>query len=786
MNDQPRTSQSQRGWEWWAVAVALAILLASVAVQKVYSADQWWQIRNGEWIIEHCDVPTTELYSYTTQGMPLREMRWVYCVVIARVWSLGEWAPSVLQAMLVTLTWGVLLWPQRRLLGHPAVASAIVLGLVAGSARWVMRPELMTYLMTALFLVLLEHSRRTALAGKVAPVIWVLPVLQVLWVNTHTTFVFGPVLCVGVLAADALARGVIGARAARAGVPPPRALSGPLLASTLLVMGACWVNPYGHSGAMYALQMYQETSAGHATKRLITEMRSPLEIPLASWGWDFWACGTLVVLAAIASGRSAFALWRNSRDNGLLSPADHAVMLGGVLIRFGLVGLAAYLFTMLQRNTPMTAVLGAWVVCSAVAVAPGTLRPAWRAVSLAASVAALTIAWFFLTDRYAVARDLPREWGLGIVRWYQPRGAAQFILANSPKGNLFNTVRDGGYFVYRLAAKMPVYIDGRTDAYGPAMFEESAAMGPHTFPEVAVRRGMNTAVVPTRGHEDLARSLATSSEWTLVHLDPVSLVFVRNIPEHAALIADCRVDTGRAWALGEVPEERPEGWRAAIGGVGRPWYSLAMGEGLLAVGSPGNAKPYLELAHERFPGHAQTRRRLAAVREAMGDPTGAASLLAGLPVEQAAAARFEAAGMLIAQGKLRESLPALRAAAAADRTDPRLAEVLGDTLLQLGDARAAKAEYERLVKLAPVTVNTLNKLGTACDGAEDYPGAIRALEASLSTVPNQPQVWNLLGGAYAKSGNLQRAEACFRKALELKPDLGPAQRNLQRVLDLRK
>lgn len=92
MNNQPRTSQSQRGWEWWAVAAALAILLASVAVQKVYSADLWWQIRNGEWIIQHRDVPTTELYSYTAQGMPLREMRWVYCVVIARVWSLGDWA----------------------------------------------------------------------------------------------------------------------------------------------------------------------------------------------------------------------------------------------------------------------------------------------------------------------------------------------------------------------------------------------------------------------------------------------------------------------------------------------------------------------------------------------------------------------------------------------------------------------------------------------------------------------------------------------------------------------
>lgn len=780
------TSRTRRSWDWWAVILALAILLVAVAVQKVYSADLWWQVRNGEWIIEHADVPTTEMYSYTAQGAPLREMRWIYCVVIAKVWSLGEWAPSVLQAMLVSLTWGVLLWPHRRVLGHPAVALAVLLGLVAGSARWVMRPELMTYLMMAAFLVLLDRSRRTAFAGRGSPVVWALPLLQVVWVNTHTTFVFGPVLCTGFLLADAIARWITGARAARAGLSGPRAVSLPLLAATALVVGACWVNPYGHSGAMYALQMYQETSAGHATRRLITEMRSPLEIPLASWGWDFWACAALVLLAAVAAGRSAFTAWRESRDNGLLAPADLAGLLGGVLVRLGLVGLAAYLFTMLQRNTPMTAVLGAWVVCSAVAVAPEVRRPALRAASLAASLAALAIAWFFATDRYAVARDLPREWGLGIVRWYQPRGAEQFILERAPRGHLFNVVRDGSFFVHRVAAVMPVYIDGRTDAYGPAMFEESAAIGPGTFTEVAARRGINTAVIPTRGHEDLARALATSSEWALVHIDPASLVFVRNIPEHAAIISECRVDTGRAWGVGQIPEERPAGWRAAIGAVGRPWYSLSMGEALLAVGSPGNARPYLELAHERFPDHAQTRRRLAAVREALGDTKGAAALLAGLPVEQAAAARFEAAGMLISQGRLPEALPALRAAAAADRNDPRLAEVLGDTLLQLGDARAAKAEYERLVKLAPVTVNTLNKLGTACDGAADFSGAIKALEASLSTVPDQPQVWNLLGGAYAKSGNLVRAEVCFRKALELKPDLGPAQRNLQRVLELRK
>ncbi|MCE7972998.1 MAG: tetratricopeptide repeat protein [Leptolyngbya sp. PLA1] len=780
------TSQTRRGWELWAVVGALVLLLIGVAVQKVYSADLWWQIRNGEWIIEHADVPTTEMYSYTASGAPLREMRWVYCVVIAKVWSLGEWAPSLVQALLVSMTWGVLLWPHRRVLGHPAIATAVILGLVGGSARWVMRPELVTYLMTAAFVVVLDHARRAAHAGKGSSAVWALPVLQVVWVNTHTTFVFGPLLCLAFLLGDGVARWVTAARAARAGVAGPRALHVPLLGATLLVIGGCWVNPYGHSGAMYALQMYRETSAGHATKRLITEMRSPLEIPLASWGWDFWACAGLIVLAATAAGWSAFIAWRESRDNVLLSPDELASRLGGVLIRLGLVGLAAYLFTMLQRNTPMTAILGTWVVCSALSGAPAVSRAAFRAASLAASLGAVAVAWFFVTDRYAVARDLPREWGLGIVRWYQPRGAERFILERAPKGNLFNVVRDGSYFVHRVAAVMPVYIDGRTDAYGPAMFEESAAIGPGTFPEVASRRGINTAVIPTRGHEDLARSLAVSPEWALVHLDPVSLVFIRNIPEHASLIAECRIDTGGVRAVGEVPEERPTGWRAAIGGVGRPWYSLGMGEALLALGSPGNAKPYLELAHERFPDHPPTRRRLAAVREAMGDSKGAAEVLSGLPADQAAAARFEAAGLLIAQGKLAEALPALRAAAAADRDDPRLAEVLGDTLLQLGDARAAKGEYERLLALAPITVNTLNKLGTACDASGDFPGAIKALEASLSTVPGQPQVWNLLGGAYAKSGNLQRAEVCFRKALELKPDLGPAQRNLQRVLELRK
>ena len=51
-----------------------------------------------------------------------------------------------------------------------------------------------------------------------------------------------------------------------------------------------------------------------------------------------------------------------------------------------------------------------------------------------------------------------------LIRWEKmPEGACRFILYNNIKGNLFNSLNLGGYFIWRLTPSCHVYIDSRDD-----------------------------------------------------------------------------------------------------------------------------------------------------------------------------------------------------------------------------------------------------------------------------------------------------------------------------------
>jgi Flp pilus assembly protein TadD len=62
------------------------------------------------------------------------------------------------------------------------------------------------------------------------------------------------------------------------------------------------------------------------------------------------------------------------------------------------------------------------------------------------------------------------------------------------------------------------------------------------------------------------------------------------------------------------------------------------------------------------------------------------------------------------------------------------------------------------------------ELGLAYYYLTRYPDAIQQFESIAQAQPNLSQVQYLLGGSYQEMGNLEKAEACFRKAIALKPD----------------
>ncbi len=147
----------------------------------------------------------------------------------------------------------------------------MAVALMISSPRFVPRPELLSFVYFAVYLVLLEGYPRNGRA------IYLLVPLQILWVNTQGIFAVGVALI-----------GCYWLGAALAFLPVPRgwrqesALTPvqwrQLTVVLVLVVLACFVNPWGVEGALFPFQLLPRVTGSSLFSSRIGEFRAPLEI----------------------------------------------------------------------------------------------------------------------------------------------------------------------------------------------------------------------------------------------------------------------------------------------------------------------------------------------------------------------------------------------------------------------------------------------------------------------------------------------------------------------------
>ena len=163
---------------------------ATFAVVRGFSVDpdMWWHIRTGELILSTHHWATTDPYSYTAAGAPWMSCEWLGDVVFAVVYRVG--GLRGLEALLVVLASAVMLalYGFATLRSGNCKAAFVVSGvlLVLAAASFNLRPQMLGYLFLILTLIALELFRQ----GKQRAV-WLLPMLFLLWVNTHGSWIVG-------------------------------------------------------------------------------------------------------------------------------------------------------------------------------------------------------------------------------------------------------------------------------------------------------------------------------------------------------------------------------------------------------------------------------------------------------------------------------------------------------------------------------------------------------------------------------------------------------------------
>lgn len=728
-----------------AVLVLVVGSLIVFALHQIVASDFWWQLKTGQWIRQH-GFPVTDPFSYGFPGREWIEVRWLYTVVISLIY---EWfGPNALIAAKVPwlMLAGVCLWLIGR--GKPgwAVNIGLIAALLLAHQRFMIRPELVTMLFLSIAFLLLYRYHTTADHRWLLP----LPVLQILWVNSHTLYILGPIVVVLFFGGE-----FIGEMLRRRNGDDPSATSyakwkWPAIIAVASV-AACLLNPYGLKGATFAFQLLSETMSDKALDGLIGELRGPLSVPRLNLFF-------ISYIAAIAVSALGFILNKRSIHFGWLA------IWGAFLV----------LSVMAERNVALFGLIAG----VSIIVNFGSIEMPRKAITVAryASLVLLLVTIPLVASNYYYREiDAPQRFGFGVSVRKFPLRAVQFVEKQGLPVPLIAGLGDSSYPLFKYGPSS-VYVDGRLEVYGPA----NAASGIKMFTsgdglrETVERLGVRTLIANLESDGRLIDRLLKDAYWAPVYFDDSHIVFLADKPETRTLIERFKIDWANVKPSVESMPDPLSGKNILADivpsvGDSRPSRTLAQLYG--ATGNIRAAQPFLEDAVKQWPNDQIACFQLGSLYKAQKRDGEAAKLFDKVSDEVKqdrnnqifAAFAYEAFGNMAAAAQAWSNVVKLGDAGTA------VYERMAESAVRAESWDVAFTAYNALAADRPNDIQVLNNLGTIANILGKRAEAVTALERSLNADPKQAETAIQLGMTKQNLGDINGAKEAFNRALAADP-----------------
>jgi hypothetical protein len=183
------------------VVVALAVVAALSFLLPIQPEDFWWNMALGRATWQNGHLPAVDTFSYTQPGEPIFVHGWLPQVCFYLLYTAGgAWLILLVQAAILTITYGLLLLLCVRRGARPRLAAVLLLVIAVplSASNWNVRPQSYALILCVLMLLVLTRWQRqpepTFWAAFRRDRLWALPVLMLLWVNMHGSFVLGGLL----------------------------------------------------------------------------------------------------------------------------------------------------------------------------------------------------------------------------------------------------------------------------------------------------------------------------------------------------------------------------------------------------------------------------------------------------------------------------------------------------------------------------------------------------------------------------------------------------------------
>jgi hypothetical protein len=201
------------------VVVSLCVIAGLSLLLPIQPEDFWWNMALGRETLQNGRLPTVDTFSYTQPGEQIFVHGWLPQVLFYFLYtSGGAVLIALVQAVVLTGTYGLLLRLCVQRGARPGLAAIILLVVAVplSASNWNVRPQSYVLVLFVLMLSVLQRWQKAdepSFSGSFwKGRLWALPLLMLLWVNMHGSFVLGGILIALTFIAEFARRWVLGLR----------------------------------------------------------------------------------------------------------------------------------------------------------------------------------------------------------------------------------------------------------------------------------------------------------------------------------------------------------------------------------------------------------------------------------------------------------------------------------------------------------------------------------------------------------------------------------------------
>lgn len=467
-------------------------------------------LKLGELVVNCLCVPQTNLFSYTNPNFPIVNHEWLAEVIFYLTSAMFGLSGLLILKMVIIISTAVLIYSVALKKGQLFWVTVFsFLSITIFSMRFFVLPELFSYLFIGLFIFLIERYKET----KKIYLLWLLPIVELLWVNMHIYFIIGIIIFAFFFLEDFLKKRKI--------TKIHLLIGSVLILSTLLnpsfIRGAILPFTFLHN---YGFVVEENESPLTILNPTSTNTNTAYTLVLQVLTFEFLLGIFVIGLFFKKQWKEIFQLGNGIVATGLALKFTRCISLFSLLGFIPLILIGAHIEEKVRESSDKT------------------MTNIFKGMVLLGVLVVVGVHIFGLFY-YQI-------FGFG----FEPsaENAVVFIKQAHIHGRIFNNYIIGNYLIYGLYPQEQVYVDARPEAYPSSFFNDYwKMMVDPTFFYQQVNKYDIKAVVFNVAHDDPTKirpfliNLLQSTDWVPVYGDGIVTIFVRNNDANKSVIEKYRI-----------------------------------------------------------------------------------------------------------------------------------------------------------------------------------------------------------------------------------------------------